>query len=698
MMRFGTPVANRAGSKTGVLILNYLGDTLLQTFRTATANIGDRVMLVNAEGYWLSSPNPDEQWGFMLEHGRSFARSHPDAWSRISASESGQFRAEHGLYTFTTLQPVLAGNSDGARSAPPPPRAGGQEHWKIVSRLSQEALAASPASFLYRYLWLYSALFALSAIAAFFFARATLRHQLAETQLAFEQRFREILENVSLLAVRLDREGRIDFCNDALLKLTGRTREELMGRVWFEAVLADEHRDPARNHFENIIAARDVPSRHEVAIQTAAGDRRLIAWNDARLQDAEGNVSGVTCIGDDITDARQIEQELRKVSRAVEQSPSTVMITDVRGNIEYVNPKFTQLTGYTLEEVRGRNPRMLKSGETAAEEYRRLWVAVTSGAEWRGVFHNRKKSGELYWEATCISPIRDPSGKITHLLAVKEDITERRRLEDEVEERKSEILRTQALAEVGRMANMVAHDIRNPLSSVKMTLQMLGRRPARRWGPEERELQQISLEQVRYMEEILSDLMSYSRPDSLAPEWISIDKVLDTAILLAQKHISEHRVQVHTRYWPGLPTVYADPAKLRQAFANLLVNAAQASEGVAGREPEIRLSTELELRAEGPCIRVEICDNGCGIEPGQEEKVFEPFYTTRAKGTGLGLAIVRRMVELHGGAVSLRKAARNRPCAMVILPTRARGERGAAGADDDSFRTEGTDAVAEKHH
>jgi PAS domain S-box-containing protein len=124
--------------------------------------------------------------------------------------------------------------------------------------------------------------------------------------------------------------------------------------------------------------------------------------------------------------------ELRKLSRAVEQSPSIITIADSEGNIEYVNPKFTQVTGYAFEEVIGKNPRILKSGETPPEEYKRLWEAITSGREWRGEFHNKKKNGELYWASASISPIRDREGLITHFLGVEEDITERKRAEEEI--------------------------------------------------------------------------------------------------------------------------------------------------------------------------------------------------------------------------------------------------------------------------
>lgn len=134
----------------------------------------------------------------------------------------------------------------------------------------------------------------------------------------------------------------------------------------------------------------------------------------------------------DISAARHVEspvERLRQLSRAVEQSPATVVITDTAGNIEYVNSKFTQVTGYTFDEAIGKNPRLLKSGEMPLEEYKHLWDTIGSGGEWHGEFHNRKKNGELFWESAVISPIKDGHGKITHYLAVKEDITERKRVQ-----------------------------------------------------------------------------------------------------------------------------------------------------------------------------------------------------------------------------------------------------------------------------
>jgi two-component system cell cycle sensor histidine kinase/response regulator CckA len=135
-------------------------------------------------------------------------------------------------------------------------------------------------------------------------------------------------------------------------------------------------------------------------------------------------------------EASQALGTLRKLSRAVEQSPTSVIITDTSGNIEYVNPRFTQVTGYSFSEVLGMNPRLLKSGELSPEVYGVLWETITAGREWRGEFHNRKKDGELFWEFASISPLLDEKGRITHFIAVKEDITERKRAEEAL--RKSE--------------------------------------------------------------------------------------------------------------------------------------------------------------------------------------------------------------------------------------------------------------------
>lgn len=152
----------------------------------------------------------------------------------------------------------------------------------------------------------------------------------------------------------------------------------------------------------------------------------------APLLDGEGKLIGVVGSARDVTVAKETEIQLRKLSQAVEQSPASVVITNLSGNIEYVNPKFTELTGYTLEEAKGQNPRVLKSGDQPAENYKELWETITSGREWRGEFLNKRKNGELFWETASISPIKNEKGEITHFLAVKEDITQQKQVQEKI--------------------------------------------------------------------------------------------------------------------------------------------------------------------------------------------------------------------------------------------------------------------------
>jgi len=667
MMRFGTPVFDSNGQKQGIVILNFLGSRLIDSFIRAAANIADHVELVNEQGYWLSSPRKEDEWGFMLDNPTVFGQRHPEAWRQIREKDAGQFQTGSGLFTYATIKPLdIALSAAESGLTTPALFQGYSEFWKIISRVTPRELSATLPLFIRNHMALYLAMLSLLALASWVLAHTRHRHRKAESQREYEQRFRHTLENINLAAVALNRDGRITFCNDFFLRLTGWERSDLVGERWLDRFVSTdlkEEMDQVTNWMDSPVS---LPSRFESRIKTRDGDLRLVAWNNTLSYDAEGAVIGVTAIGEEITEQRRTEAELRKLSQAVEQSPSIVLITNNRGMIEYVNPKFTEVSGYAPEEVMGKNPRLLKSGETTSEEYGNLWKTVTAGGEWRGEFHNRKKSGELYWESASISAIRNPDREITHYLAVKEDITERKRLEQEVEERNRELARTQAFTAMGRMASMIAHDLRNPLSSVKMTLQILGKNSGIDNNEEASELHQISMEQIRYMEEILSDMLTFSRPDALKPDWITIDKIIDMAVGISQRSIDEHRVKLITHYHPGLPTLYADAVKLRQVFTNLITNAAQAT--AQAENANISIDAMIELGQSGTAVRVEICDNGNGISNEVLEKVFEPFYTTRAKGTGLGLSIVKRVLDQHQATITMYP---NRPqgtCVAVTLP------------------------------
>jgi PAS domain S-box-containing protein len=667
VIRFGAPVFDHNGNKGGIVLVNYLGARLIENFTRAAANIADHIELVNSNGYWLSSPYPEDEWGFMLEKDTRFQNSNPEAWNTISNSESGQFETPEGLFTFTTIHPLsVAPAVISAAGRTPAGSLKSEMQWKIISHISADKITFTLPQFLANNAPLYLSMFGRVFFGAGLLARTRHLHHIAEAQRDYEQHFRQTMENINLAAVAVNKAGRVTFCNNYFLRITGWQRDEVIGRDWVEEFVSPESKQEISSIIPLMDDPEQLPSQLEFLVKTHNGEPRLISWNNTPSFDSKGDVIGVTGIGKDITDIRHTEANLLKLSQAVEQSPSIVIITDTRGNIEYVNLKFTEVTGYSAGEIIGKNPRVLKSGETTNNEYSDLWKTVKDGGEWRGEFHNRRKNGELYWESAAISAIRNSDGEIINFLALKEDITERKRMEAEIESQNRELAHSETLAVMGRMASMIAHDLRNPLSSVKMTLQILEKKSGKAISADTRELCQISLEQIRYMEEILSDMLSYSRPDALKPEWISIDKVIEMAISLSQRRQEDQQVKLHADFHSGLPTIYADATKLRQVFSNLISNAQQATR--ESDNPRVNVEAMIELGLEGTSIRVDICDNGCGISSEERDKIFEPFYTTRAKGTGLGLAIVRRILEQHKATISISDNVPKGSCISVILP------------------------------
>jgi PAS domain S-box-containing protein len=669
VIRFGTPVFDRNASKSGIVLINYLGARLIDNFTRAAASIADHIELINNSGYWLSSPRPENEWGFMLDKDIRFQNVNPVAWKEISQNENGQFETHEGLFTFATIKPlstalaVTPGTDTETRLGD---RQQSDIPWKIVSHIPADKISSTLPLFLSSNSALYISMFCLMFIGTGFLTRTRHLHGIAEAQRDYEKRFRLTLEDIDLAAVAINRQGQITFCNNCFLRVTGWQRSEVIGKDWIDNFLPAESKKEVSKVIQSMANHEQFPSQLEFLVKTSDGKSRLISWNNTLSYDSKGDVIGVTGIGDDITDIRRTEDDLLKLYQAVEQSPSTVMITNSRGNIEYVNSKFTEVSGYSSEEVIGKNPRVLKSGETTADEYSELWKTLHTTGEWHGEFHNRRKNGELYWEAATISAIRNSEGDITSFLAQKEDITENKRLEAEIESQHLELARAESMAAMGRMASMIAHDLRNPLSSVKMTLQILEKKAGKEINTDTRELCQISLEQIRYMEEILSDMLSYSRPDALKPEWINIDKVVELAISLSQRRLYESSVKLHTEYHKGLPTIYADPIKLRQVFSNLISNALQATHG--STDAQVNIEAMIELGFNGTSIRIDICDNGCGISDEDRKRIFEPFYTTRAKGTGLGLAIVKRILDQHKATIEISDNESSGCCIAVVLP------------------------------
>ena len=264
----------------------------------------------------------------------------------------------------------------------------------------------------------------------------TERRQAEQALKKSEQKYRELVQNANNIILRMDMGGRISFINEFAEKFFGYSQEEIIGRSVLDTIVPEKDRYGAdlKTMIASIIKNIKDHKINENENIKKNGDRVWITWTNRVVIREETGEQEILCVGTDMTQRKAMEAEMNRMFYAVEQSPSSIVITDTKGDIEYVNPKFCDLTGYTFEEAKGKNPRILKSGEMDDQGYKRLWETIVGGDSWRGEFHNKKKSGEFYWESAVISPVRNIDGEITSFLAVKEDITEQKKTQQELHE------------------------------------------------------------------------------------------------------------------------------------------------------------------------------------------------------------------------------------------------------------------------
>ncbi len=398
----------------------------------------------------------------------------------------------------------------------------------------------------------------------------------------------------------------------------------------------------------------------ESKILCADQTRRVILTRGMPRIEKDGKVNHLLGISQDITQRKDADDNVRKLSQAIEQSPISVVITDPSGQIEYVNPKFSNLTGYSFAEAKGQNPRVLKSGETSAEEYAVLWQTIQAGHQWSGEFHNKKKNGDLYWESAVISPILDDHGKIAHFVAIKEDITERKRVSLELEKTHTELAKTnQELENASKvksqfLANM-SHEIRTPLNAIIGMTGLLLDTPLN-------QEQQNFAGTVRTSGEVLlsliNDILDFSKIEAqkmeLENQSFELRSCIEEALDLVVTKASEKKIELAYLIKDDLPAfMIGDVTRLRQILVNLLTNSVKFTE-----TGEVVISVSGQLRDQHQyLLHFAVRDTGLGIPPDRVDRLFQSFSqvdastTRRFGGTGLGLAISKQLSELMGGTM-----------------------------------------------
>ena len=542
----------------------------------------------------------------------------------------------------------------------------------------------------------------------------TERKQLLE-QLAFDARRAETLLTLPVLAERLDERAFmqvgqemaedltgshiafIHFVNDdgATIELVAWSRRTLesychaahdshypvsQAGIWADAL---RQRAPVMiNDYATAPNKRGLPEGHAELKRLISvpvieqGAVVMIAGVGNKPSDyTERDVEAVQLIANQIwstVQRRRTQARLRTLALAVEQSPVSVMITDVEARIAYVNRAFEQTTGYTLGEVVGQNPRVLQSGLTPRETFRHLWDTLGQGQPWYGEFVNRRRNGEVYWEVAAIAPIHAASGETTHYVAVKEDITEKRRLSEELERHRDHLeelvaARTLELEEARDRAELAtqaksaflantSHEIRTPINVILGLSHLL-----RRDGVTESQRERLDKLDgaARHLLCLLNDILDLSKIEAgklqLAASDFALDALLEEvrSLVLAMAETKGLSVTLERDAVPRW--VHGDPARLRQALLNYAGNAIKFTER-GGILLRVRLIGE---DTSGMTLRFEVRDSGIGIAPEVLPRLFAAFEqadvsTTRTHGgTGLGLAITRNLVHLMGGEVGV---------------------------------------------
>jgi PAS domain S-box-containing protein len=345
----------------------------------------------------------------------------------------------------------------------------------------------------------------------------------------------------------------------------------------------------------------------------------------------------------------QRQRRLENIRNALDQA-AIVSTTNVDGEITYANAKFCENSGFSLEELLGQNHSIVNSGLHPPEFFKEMYAAITAGKVWRGEIRNRAKQGHLYWVDTTIVPFLDEAGRPYEYIDIRHDITERMQSEAALREQT-------ALARVGKLAAVVAHEVRNPLAGIRGAIQVIGKRlPPDR--SEQRVIKEI-ITRIDTLNAIVEDLLVFARPkDPVLATIPAAALVRDTVSLLRDDPRFAH---IELRVESADARVVADGEQIKLVLLNLLLNAAQAMGG--------RGTVEIASRPTADGHELRVTDHGPGIPDEVRERLFEPFFTTKSQGTGLGLATARRILESHGGSISLESSPSGGVTAVVRLPS-----------------------------
>ncbi len=484
-----------------------------------------------------------------------------------------------------------------------------------------------------------------------------------ETSEGNEKLLRGITDSALDAILMMDERGAITYWNPAAEQVFGYSPGEVLGKNLHDLLVPHRYHDDFNAAYPEFLRTGTGNALGKTLERFAlrkGGQEIAVALSLSPVW-LDGAWHSVGVIRD-ITLNKIMERSLRKLSTAVDNSPVPIIITDSSGAIEYVNPKFSQLTGYSPAEVLGHNPRILKGGAQPLEFYQEMWRTILSGGEWRGEVHNRNKDGSLVWERISISPIRDDSGAITHFVRVSENIGEQKLLQEELtraaeNEKLARDRADQANKTKSDFLASMSHEIRTPLNAILGMTDLLAETA-------------LNSEQTQYLavvqtagvtlQGLIDDILDLSKIEAgmmqLDDALFNLPDCIGQLTALASVRAAQKKLVLTSSLTTGVPDwLVGDSFRLQQVLLNLVGNAIKFTE-----QGSVTLNVEpVTVDGTNILVKFSITDTGIGIQPDKRQKIFESFSqsdtstTRRYGGSGLGLSISKRLVEMMGGELGV---------------------------------------------
>jgi PAS domain S-box-containing protein len=464
------------------------------------------------------------------------------------------------------------------------------------------------------------------------------------------------LESIGDGVIVTDEKGCVIMMNKAAQELTGYLTCCSIGKPLSEVfvIINGLSNEPEPSPYERVLTERkSVGLRKDTVLVSKDGTLRYVSASTAPIKNSDQKIMGVVVVFRDITRIKKAEEKLQKLSQAVEQSPGIIVISDTNGNIEYVNPQFTQVTGYSIDEVIGKSLFFMEMQEDNKEKYSEMIEAMASGKEWRGEIRHKSKNNVVFWEYVCYSPIINSEGVITNYLRVSEDITERKLMSENLF-RAKEAAEAANRAKSEFLANM-SHEIRTPLNGIigmtNLTLQT-------ELTEDQRENLNIINSCAELLLRVINDILDYSKIEAgkMILENVKFDflNLLEKTYKSHVVHADEKGLRLSYTVQKGIPRILVgDPGRLQQVLNNLISNAIKFTD-----VGEVKITADIvEIRDDSVKLKFSVSDTGIGIDREKIGLLFKSFsqvdssITRRYGGTGLGLAISRQLVEMMGGEI-----------------------------------------------